>query len=348
VSIAAALVVAAALGAAAPSMPARPLMVGVASERLSPLTVGAYYYPWYDEAQWRLGHVERAALGEYSSRDDSVIAAHYGWARRYGVDVFICSWWGPLGYDDLTIREHLLPAPARGPTRIALLYESPFRLGLTENRIVFGAREREILLSDFDYLAETYFRHPAYYRVQGRPVVVLYVSRIFRGEYGEAIRDLRRHVRERHGLELYLVGDEVDWDIGPARGRIRLYDAITGYTMYSRTQPQSGFLALVEKRFRAFRRIAREERVAFVPGVLPGFNDRGVRPEEEHYVLSEPRLFERSLALAGRYVDPKLGLMTVTSWNEWHEDTQIEPSADRGFGLLEALDAFRRAFRTRR
>lgn len=326
------------------------LAAALVAAALSPLTVGAYYYPWYGPGQWDKGYVGTPALGEYDSRDPAAIAAHYGWAQRYGVDLFIASWWGPESYEDVTIREHLLPAPARGPTRIALLYESPFRLGLTENRIVVGEREREILLRDFDYLAETYFRHPGYYRVRGRPVVVLYVSRILRGEYQEAIRELRRRVRERHGLELYLVGDEVDWDIGPARGRIRLYDAITGYTMYSRTQPKSGFLGLVERRFRAFRRIAREERVAFVPGVLPGYNDSGVRPDEEHYVLSEPRLFERSLALAGRYVDPKLGLMTVTSWNEWHEDTQIEPTGESGYGfrLLEALGAFKRAFQAAR
>jgi hypothetical protein len=111
-----------------------------------------------------------------------------------------------------------------------MLYESPLRLGLTDNRIVFGAREQEILLSDFDYLAQTYFRNPAYYRVGGRPVVVLYVSRIFRGAYAEAIAALRERMQAMWGIELYLIGDEVDWDLGPSRAWIRLYDAITGYT----------------------------------------------------------------------------------------------------------------------
>lgn len=317
-----------------------------ASAAAAPLTVAAYYYTWYGGAQWRAGYVGEPALGEYDSRDPAVIGAHYDWAQRFGVDVFVASWWGPEGYDDFTLRDHVIPSPTRGPTRIAVLYESSFRLGLTENRIVFGPREREILLRDFDYLAATYFRQPAYYRIGGRPVVVLYVSRIFRGAYAEAIRALRREVRARHGLDLYLIGDEVDWDIGPARGRIRLYDGITGYTMYSRTQPQTGFLGLVDLRYRAFRRIAAQARVAFVPGALPGFNDRGVRPEQEHYVLSEPRLFERSLALAARYLDPKVGLMTVTSWNEWHEDTQIEPSGAAGYAHLEALRRFRAAYLT--
>lgn len=314
----------------------------------APLTVGAYYYPWYEAAQWARGTMRTPALGGYDSRDPETIAAHYGWARRYGVDVFLTSWLGPGSAGDLTLRDHLLPSPARGRTRIAILYESILRLGLTENRIVFGERERDILLRDFDYLAETYFRHPAYYRIGGRPVVVLYVSRIFRGAYAEAISALREHVRATWGIELYLIGDEVDWDLGPSRARIRLYDAITGYILYSRTQPQTGFLGLVEARYRAFRRVAAERRVAFVPGALPRYDDRGFRPEEGHYVLSEPRLFERGLSLAGKYLDPRLGLMTVTSWNEWHEDTQIEPATDYGLELLEKLARFKRAFLARR
>jgi hypothetical protein len=325
----------AALALAAPAPPA-------------PLTVGAYYYPWYESAQWARGTMRMPALGGYDSRDPKTIAAHYGWAQRYGVDVFLTSWLGPGSAGDVTVRDHLLPSPARGRTRIAILYESILRLGLTDNRIVFGERERDILLHDFDYLAETYFRHPAYYRIRGRPVVVLYVSRIFRGAYAEAISALREHVRATWGIELYLIGDEVDWDLGPSRARIRLYDAITGYILYSRTQPQTGFLRLVEARYRAFRRVAAERRVAFVPGALPRYDDRGFRPEEGHYVLSEPRLFERGLSLASRYVDPRLGLMTVTSWNEWHEDTQIEPATDYGLEPLEKLARFKRAFLARR
>jgi hypothetical protein len=314
----------------------------------APLTVAAYYYPWYDDGQWALGTMRSPALGGYASRDPATIAAHFAWARQYGVDVFVCSWLGRSSASDATLRDHVLPSPARGRTRIAILYESGLRLGLTDNRVVFGEREQEILLSDFDYLAETYFRSPAYYRVGGRPVVVLYVSRIFRGAYAEAIGALRRHMLTVWGTDLYLIGDEVDWDLGPARARIRLYDAITGYTLYSRMQPQTGFLRLVEDRYRAFRRVAAERRVAFVPNAQPGYDDRGIRPEEGHYVLSEPRLFERGLALAGRYVDPRLRLMTVTSWNEWHEDTQIEPATDYGFALLEKLSRFKRAFVARR
>jgi hypothetical protein len=317
--------------------------------RAGPLTVGAYYYAWYGSggAHWKLGYVrsqldtpQRPVLGEYNSRDPAVIAQHYAWAHRFGVDVFFCSWRGPGSYDDVTIREHLLRSPARGPTRIALLYESLERLGLgSDDRIHLDDATVATLLADIDYLARTYFRDPAYYRIDGRPVLVLYASRIFRGPVAETIAALRERARAA-GVELYLVGDEVDWDLPPDRERVRLFDAVTGYTLYSRTQPagwpsRTRFVQAVGAKERDFRRVAAEEGVAFVPGALPGFNDRGVRPEADHYVLpqrvddasSPDSLFAESLELAGTLVDPSLRLLTVTSWNEWHEDTQIEPTA---------------------
>ena len=329
----------AAAGAATPSANPAP----------RPLTVGAYYYTWYgpDRRHWDKGYAralldtpQLPVLGEYDSRDPEVIAAHYRWAQRYGVDLFIASWWGRDGWADVTLRDHVLPSPARRGTRIALLYESTLRLGLTENRVVLDDDARQRLLDDFDYLARTYLRHPAYYRVRGRPVVFLYVSRIYRGDVAGTIRELRAHVRARHGLDLYLVGDEADWDLGPARSRIRLYDAITGYTLYSTTQrpgwpSETRFLDAAGATLRTFRRAAAAERVAFVPNVQPAFNDRGVRPEASHWVLPHEvgpaardfSLFRSFLRVAAAHVDPRLNLLTVTSWNEWHEDTQIEPTA---------------------
>jgi glycoprotein endo-alpha-1,2-mannosidase len=348
------------------------------------LTVAAYYYSWYgpDGLQWHQGYARARldlphapALGEYDSRDPEAIAAHYRWAQRYGVDVFLTSWWGPHAYDDVTIRDHLLPSPARGRTKIAIFYETGARMpSSADHRLYLTEPVIETMVSDFDYLARTYFRHPGYYRIDGRPVVILYGSKIYRGQMARAIRSIREHVRSRYGLRLYLIGDEVDWDIGPSHARIGLFDAITPYTLYSRTQragwpSETRFLQEVNRVQRQFRRVAHMKGVRFVPGVLPAFNDRGVRPEARHYVLPHEvdgtregvySLFNRFLEQSGQLVDSKLRLITVTSWNEWHEDTQIEPTAPGPpsgggyefaggytfhayeFALLERLAAFKR------
>ena len=315
-----------------------------------PLTVGAYYYPWYGAGglQWDRGFVrgeldppQQPLLGEYDSSDPAVIAQHYAWAHEYGVDVFLTSWAGPGSYGDGVIRDDLLPSPARGPTRIAILYESLQRLGIgSDERVHVDDATIATIVSDFDYLARTYFSNPGYFRIDGRPVVVVYASRIFRGETAQAIQAIRTHLESLYGIDPYLIGDEVDWDLNPSPARIGLYDAITGYTPYSRTQPPgwpdaTGWIVKVGERMREFRAAAQAAGVGFIPTALPGFDDLGVRPEDAHHVLpralgpGEPddSTFASSLALAGTLVDPSLDLLTVTSWNEWNEDSQIEPTA---------------------
>jgi glycoprotein endo-alpha-1,2-mannosidase len=353
----------------------------------SPLTVAAYYYPWYGSAglPWSLGYaralldpVEAPALGEYSSADPGVIAQHFEWAHQYGVDVFFCSWAGPGTFGDGVIHDELLPSPARGPTRVALLYESLQRLGIgSDARIHLDDAAIATLSSDFAYIARTYFSDPGYYRVDGRPVVVLYASRIWEGPVAEAISAVRSSVEAAAGVDPYLIGDEVDVDSGeaPDRARIGLYDAITGYTPYSSTQPAgwptgTRYLAAVERRTRQFRTVAMREHVAFVPDAIPGFDDVGFRPAAADHVLprqlsphADPAsTFEDSLEQAGGMVDPSLGLLAVTSWNEWFEDSQIEPTAPAspatgpaaitggypftsyGFSLLDLLSRFKQAW----
>jgi hypothetical protein len=328
------------------------LLVPAGAAVASPLTVAAYYYPWYggDGLPWSLGYArglldpaEAPVLGQYSSDDPTVIAQHYAWAHEYGVDVFVCSWDGPGTYGDGVIRNGLFPSPARGPTQLALLYESLQRLGIgPDARVHLDDASIATLASDFAYIARTYLSQPGYYRLDGRPVVVLYASRVWEGPVAEAIATIRSVVEAVAGVDPYLIGDEVDVDTSdpPDPARIGLYDAITGYTPYSSTQPAgwptgTRFLAAVARRTQQFRQVARREHVAFVPDALPGFDDSGYRPAAAHHVLPRqvgPRAdpastFEDSLEQAGGMVDPSLGLLAVTSWNEWFEDSQIEPTA---------------------
>ncbi|PZR64028.1 MAG: hypothetical protein DLM71_04120 [Chloroflexi bacterium] len=315
----------------------------------SGLQIGAYYYAWYGTARrhWQDGYVRRVlstpqapSFGEYDSRDPGLIASHLAWAQQYGIDFLICSWWGPNGYEDVTVRDLLLRSPRIGATRITLLYESIARLGLTNGVINFDAATQQKLIADFDYLAGTYFANPSYQRIDGRPVVYLYVTRIYRGAYAQAFAALRAHMLQRYGYDVFLVADEVDPVGTPDPARIRVFDAITPYTMYSDLQrpgwpDDTGFLATVRRTYDAYRSAAAAEGVRFIPGTLPGFNDRGVRLSANHYVLprelnaaaSGSSLFRAFLDLAGGYLDPALQTLTITSFNEWHEDTQIEPTA---------------------
>src|SRR3546814_171476 len=201
-------------------------------------------------------------------------------------------------------------------------------------------------------LADTYFGHPSDLRVDGRPVVILYLTRVLVGDVAGAMAEVREMWRAR-GHDPYVIADEVFWNVTadrrpasftsrPQESRIRLFNAITSYNPYESGRPshagygaESEFVPDVNGLYQRYRDATGGE-VPIVPGVLAGYNDRGVRPRLDHYVI--PRawapgaaegtfLAEMLRQVADRWLDPRNPMVMITSWNEWNEDTGIEPLA---------------------
>ncbi|MEM6279970.1 MAG: glycoside hydrolase family 99-like domain-containing protein [Verrucomicrobiota bacterium] len=307
--------------------------VGTNAEELS---VGAYYYPWYDSdgRHWEQGYEgvsegKKPAAGEYSSRSAEVVRQHLSWSENLGIDHWICSWWGPNSWEDVTVRDYVLPILDSSETslKFCMLYESAGLLGMNaEEGIELSSRSIQTRFAEhFAYLAQTYFSHDRYVRVNGKPVVYLYLSRCFTGEYSDALQ-LVREVVARYNFELYLVGDEVYWG-EPDATRIATLDAITAYNMhgpaeFADLEDWTPFVKRSEEVYERYRNVAKRFGVHFVPGILPGFDSR--ESGGDHYAI--PRtIFPAYREMARRQLDSDLNTVVITSFNEWHEGTQLEP-----------------------
>jgi len=181
-------------------------------------------------------------------------------------------------------------------------------------------------------------------------VIILYVTRTATGRFAEAMSRFRARMAQL-GINPFVIGDEIFWSVAkadgagttdePQRPRIALMDAITTYNLYdsSRTA-QAGYgvssrllsdsLALYER----YRRAVPEKPI--IPLALPGYNDRGLRLDADHHAIprewapgaGEGTFFAEWLErFTIPLIDPRLPMMLVTSWNEWSEDTAIEPVA---------------------
>jgi hypothetical protein len=328
----------------------------------APYRVGAYYYLWYP-SNFQKGYLrealvppQRPELGLYDSLDPEVVERHIAWCSRYGIDFLALDFWPGRRDSFRAIERGFLQARNIGDIRFCIFFETwMVAFDPPTGTIRFDTGTIRSMKQSLLEIARRWFDHPSYLRVDGRPVVVLYLSRIFCGDYARAVLETRRALR-REGHDVFLVGDEIFWEgvrnraagrgvrktSTPLTGRIRLFDAVTAYNYYESGKSahagyaeNSRFFGDVGELLSRFRRAARGH-AALVPSVMPGYNDRGTRPAEAHYVI--PRSFAPGEGLGSFFarcierigipwMDPGLSMILVTSFNEWNEDTSIEPVA---------------------
>ena len=230
----------------------------------------------------------------------------------------------------------------------------PPDFGLKDDRIDFTPEKAKKLLSDFKFLAKNYFSHPSYLKIKGRPVAIIYLTRTFIGDYPGAINGLRKGLQEM-GFNPFLIGDEIFWYVmrsnplppstHPEINRINLFDGITAYNMYNWAKPkqmgygkQSTFLSEVQGLYREYQS-AIGKKIMLIPSIIPGYNDRGVRLSENHPVIprqfqpdgAEGSFFDQALKQTVLpFMNPENPLALITSFNEWNEGTQIEPTQETG------------------
>ena len=324
--------------------------------------VGAYYYNWFpghfsgrSYIRARLNPPQAPELGAYNSDDQSVIERHIAWCSQYGIDFLAISWWPTGDNQRPDFYRNLLKARNIGDISFCVFYET-WSLGFNSETgsTRIDEKNESVLLADMQLFADTLFPHPSYLKLNGRPVVILYLTRTLEGNYAKAIEKCRATLKTK-GWDVFLIADEIFWTVvpsdkaldagavatdAPQPDRIRLFDAITGYNLYDFSQTnhggygaQSEFVPDIAALFQRYRNVMGPG-VAFVPSVIPGYNDRGVRLKRDHYAIPrqwstnspEGSFLDQAIErLAMPFLDPNLQMTLVTSWNEWNEDTAIEP-----------------------
>ena len=296
--------------------------------------VGAYYYPWYGGGgfhegpsktlRWHLVPQQQPALGWYDDHNPAVISQHFRWAKASGIDFFVCSYWGEGGGDDWTIQNRMFTSPDIGNVKLCVFLEPSIN---SSNAA-----------SQTEYLCDNYFNRPNYYKIDGKPVIYIYVTRAMTtSELTAYINNVRTAASNKGVSEVYIVGDEVFGSPpGGVADRIRLMNAITCYDTYGH---MGGNKYVTNSKLNSWKTtndswktVANSVGADFIPCITPGFNDTGVRsghaPTSDKLVSDAGAwgsLFSGLIDKAVQSLDRNT--IQITSWNEWHEDTQIEPVA---------------------
>jgi len=138
---------------------------------------------------------------------------------------------------------------------------------------------------------------------------------------------------------LYIIADDI-FGRNYSSANANKWDAVTAYDVYGQTLQSYGStkaaLDWLESILSEAKTAANSVGVGLIPFATPGFNDKGVRDGHD----GAPRYFEDDAtsiegdlfrSMLRDVVVPKVDplaetILMITSFNEWHEDTQIEPT----------------------
>ena len=270
----------------------------------------AFYYTWFDENTWTPAKVPDFPAETYVSRDTGAMDRQIAQAQGAGIDAFVVSWYGPWGgannQTESNFARMLDVAAGRG-FKLALDVEatSPF-VGGTGSMV-------EMLR----HALSVHANHPAYLRVDGKPVLFFWREQRWSPAAWQSIRD---QVDPNHD------------SIWIAEGIDMSYQSVfDGHHLYSVTWNPPSDVGATASKFSRWVNDARDRYGSYrywVATAMPGYNDtrtgRGnafVKDREGGAYYA--RTWEAAIASNPDWV-------IVNSWNEWPEGTYIEPSQAYG------------------
>lgn len=262
--------------------------------------------------------------GVYDSGDPVVIRRQLAELRQAGVDASIVSWWGIDDYSDQVLNALVREAAATG-YRLTVYYETPM-VARRKGEQSEAAR----IQTDLRYLLEKHAGSRSWLHVAGRPAIVIYRVDLYPLAVWQEVKDGLRAA----GFEPFFVGDTFNLEALAVMDGLHIYNP-------ARRLLSGEDLAATYQRISAE---VRRQGKLFAATVIPGFDDRKIRTPGTFLAREDGGCYNRTWQAA---FASQPDWVLVTSWNEWHEGSEIEPSREYGTAYLWLTAQWARAFKTR-
>jgi len=307
----------------------------------------AFYYPWYGTppgsgknilgsviGHWAEVDPEKKdisnsrrypQMGAYDSHDDAVLKQHCKWARQAGIDALIASWWGHGTYEDRAI-PLILNACQESSLKCCIYYE------------ITPRATPETTAKDIIKVLRKYGDHPSYLRHKGQPVIFVFGRALMQMGFHAWFEALKQ-IREQYPPGLIAIGDQMSYACA------KVFDGIHTYN----TADQLSDKSVIEVRSWTVRtypkwvKLARQAGKISTLTVIPGYDDTKIRKPGLKVERFDGSLYESQWK---RVIAAGPDWILITSFNEWHEGSEIEPSLEHGEKYIELTGRFSALFKS--
>jgi glycosyl hydrolase family 99 len=287
--------------------PGRPATAATATE---PIPVFAYYYIWFNASSWNRAKTDYPAIGRYSSDEASVMRSHVEWAKAAGITGFIVSW-----KSTPTLNRRL-------ETLVRIADDVGFDLAVIYQGLDFYRRPLPVstVRSDLRFFASRFGDDPAFSTTFGRPLVIWSGTWEFSPGQVASVTDVV-------GDRLQVLASE-----RTAEDYQRVASSVAGDAYYWSSVNPSTYPGYPQK-LAEMGRAVHDHGGLWIAPAAPGFDARlvggtTVVPRNGGSTL------RTELSAAFRSNPDAVGLI---SWNEFSENSQIEPSVRFGSTYLNVL-----------
>ena len=280
-----------------------------------PIPLLAYYYIWFDTQSWDRAKTDYPLLGRYSSSNIEVMRQHVKWAKEAGIKGFIVSW---KSTDKLNQRlGQLIQVAKEENFKLAIIYQ-----GLDFYREPLSIEQVD---ADLSYFIDHFAEDQVFY-MYDRPLVIWSGTWKFSREQVESVVVGKKE-------HLLILASERN-----VEGYARLADLVDGNAYYWSSVNPETFPGYPEK-LNAMGEAIHANGGLWIAPAAPGFDARLIggttvvdRKDGETLQIQFNTAMQSSPDAIG-----------LISWNEFSENSHVEPSENFGRRYLDVLTDIRNA-----
>ncbi|XP_069124549.1 uncharacterized protein [Argopecten irradians] len=319
--------------------------------------VHIFYYPWYgnpktdgkylhwnhpflphwnknEAKKWPSGHHDPPddiganfypQLGPYSSKDPNVVRKHIKDMKYAGIGVVAVSWYPPGDADSEGEEpDKLMP--------MILNIAAEQGIKITFHIEPYKGRDHLTMKKNLKYIMDTYGNHSAFYRRYHKdkkkmlPMYYIYDSyQVSAKLWADLFSPSGKTTVRGTELDGFFIGLLVE-----QQHKVHVFSAgFDGFYTYFAT---NGFTyGSSWDKWKDIQKFAQSHSKMFIPSVGPGYIDTNVRPWNAKNTRNRNSgVYYRDAFEAAFKVKPSI--ISITSFNEWHEGTQIEPAVSKNTG----------------